>query len=260
MKLGELFIKIAVDFAVNNGIDEIYLTCFEEADDIVFLIRLIENYGFKKVSEKHNESVFTKRLLPDMNVEKPIDIALNFYPSFYDGELVEKYIVPIQPEYYKKLIIDNEPKQLALKGIGDQVVIERNTIKKAYLCHAKINRINEGDLLLFYRSSDYRALTAIGVVERFFSTKDPNEIIRIVGKRTVYSHNEIIQMAMSQTKVIMFLFHFLLEEIELKRLKELVILKGPPQSIMRIGHEEYLKIKEIGKINERFTFDKTKIC
>ncbi len=33
------------------------------------------------------------------------------------------------------------------------------------------------------------------------------------------------------------------------------ILQGPPQSITEIDHQKYLKIKEKGRINERFTFN-----
>lgn len=48
-KIGELFLKMAFQYCINNQIFEIYLTHFETEDDT--LTYLIENFGFEKVGE-----------------------------------------------------------------------------------------------------------------------------------------------------------------------------------------------------------------
>jgi len=87
-KIGELFIKMAVDVSVKNNIDEIYLTHFTKSDDP--LVKLISEYGFKKIAVKNNgEDVFVKKLIIDGDWAKslpPIEISKTFYPSFYDGD------------------------------------------------------------------------------------------------------------------------------------------------------------------------------
>jgi hypothetical protein len=58
-KIGELFTKISVAFAISNNIDELYLIYFTKPNDS--LVVLIENFGFYKVAEKNGEDIFIKK-------------------------------------------------------------------------------------------------------------------------------------------------------------------------------------------------------
>ncbi|MCQ1537371.1 GNAT family N-acetyltransferase [Methanosarcina sp. KYL-1] len=64
-RIGELFIKYAVKFAINEDVSEIYLTHFTEENDR--LVELISEYGFRKVAirrgEQDIEDVFVKEFL-----------------------------------------------------------------------------------------------------------------------------------------------------------------------------------------------------
>jgi hypothetical protein len=85
---------------------------------------------------------------------------------------------------------------------------------------------------------------------------DPKEILSIVGKRTVYSFTEIEEISKKSTTVILFMHHFHFKNpVQYKTLLKEKILRGPPQSITEIGHENYQKIKFLGGIDERFTFN-----
>jgi predicted nucleic acid-binding protein len=136
-------------------------------------------------------------------------------------------------------------------------IIEGNTIKKAYLSHSRIRKMSEGDILLFYRSVDERRITSLGVIEKVYhNIKNPDEIIRYVGKRSVYTKKEIEEIAKNPTKVILFKQHFHLRNpLALDYLRTNNIHTGAPQSIVRISHEKYLLIKRGGGINERFTIN-----
>ena len=249
---------MAVEYAINNSIDEIYLTHFTKENE--YLFELLAEFGFQIVAKKADgEDIYQKNLVPVKSVNAPIDISRIYYPSFYDGENVRKFVIPIQPEYHRRLFIDDLPEQLSLNGMNEMIV-EKNTIKKAYLSYSRIKGLHEGDVILFYRSVDIQGITTIGIVERVYAnTKDENEIIRFVGKRSVYTASEISEMAQKPTKVIIFRFHFLLNPISLDILKEEGILRSAPQSIQEISHEKYVILKKIGGIDERFTFDKTEI-
>lgn len=252
-KIGELFVKISIEFAIGNNIDELYLMHFTKPDD--YLVELIDDFGFHKTAEQNGQDVFIKRLVPDARTKGPAEISRKFYPSFYDGETTRKFIVPIRPEYHTRLFTDYQPRQPTIFEFGGELIIEGNTIKKAYLCHSITKNMSQGDILLFYRSVDERRITTLGVIEQVYhGATRPGEIIRYVGKRSVYSREEIEGMARKPTKVILFRQHFHLRNpLTLNYLKRNNIVRGAPQSIVRIPHEKYLMIRSDGGIDERFT-------
>ncbi|MCK5721329.1 MAG: hypothetical protein KAI84_02230, partial [Gammaproteobacteria bacterium] len=88
------------------------------------------------------------------------------------------------------------------------------------------------------------------------SLTDAEEIIRLVGKRTVYSFDEVSSMSQKPTIVILFTWHcHLTNPLSSDDLISEKVLKRAPQSIMGISHEKYLIIKNRGVINERFTIN-----
>ena len=263
-KIGELLLKLSFELAIKNNIPEIYLTHFTK--EIDYLVDLIEDFGFKKVSIIHQpwidipEDLFLKKVLikdDDIRGLTPSEISKNYYPNFYDGKEVRKHIIPIRPKYFKRLYTDFPKRQTTLNEHLGQFIIQGNTIKKAYLSHSSSKKMNVGDLLLFYRSEDAQSILSIGVIERVdYDMRDPTEIISIVGKRTVYSTAEIEEISKQNTTVILFNHHFHFKKpIKYKKLLNIGILRGPPQSITEIEHEDYQKIKQIGGIDERFAFD-----
>ena len=65
-----------------------------------------------------------------------------------------------------------------------------NTIRKVYLCRAKITRLRPGDLLLFYMSKDVRyaasrSITTVGIVEQVIDVTTVDDLIR-TAKRSVF--------------------------------------------------------------------------
>jgi len=255
-KIGELLVKLAIDYAIKNNIDEIYLTHFTNPDND-YLVDLITEYGFYKAAIKDDgEEIFVKELLVDK--EKiasmhPLEISNMFYPSLYDGDEVKKFLVPIRPEYHRRLFTDYKGRQTSLLEHAGEFIIEGNTIKKAYLSSSRIKNLSKGDILLFYRTIDRSEITSLGVVEKvLYGLQDKNEIFRNVRKRTVYSMEEIEKMAKKPTLVILFKWHFHLPNpLKLKDLKSIGV--SAPQSIALISDEKYLQIKMRGGIDERFT-------
>ncbi|MCX9025001.1 MAG: hypothetical protein OIN85_02760 [Candidatus Methanoperedens sp.] len=255
-KIGELFIKLSIKFALKNNLFEMYLTHFTKPDD--YFVDLISEYGFHKVAVKSTgEDIYIKELLVDKESIKslpPTEICKKFYPNFYDGTLIKKFIIPIRPKYHERLFIEYKGRQTTLPEHVGEFIIEGNTIKKAYLSNSRITKITPGDILLFYRSEDKMELTSLGVVENVFPrVQDKDEIMRHVGKRTVYSVEEIEKMAKDPTIVILFTSHFYLSKpLKLNDLIKTGIIKGVTRSITQISHENYLKIKSQGGIDERF--------
>ena len=257
-KIGELLIKISINYAIKNNIDEIYLTHHTKPNDR--LVNLIEQFGFFRTAKKIStgEDIFIKKLIQDEKCQTPLEVIKKFYPSFYDGPSVKKFIIPIRPEFHNRLFTDYYKRQPLLLEFYGKMLIEGNTIKKAYLCNSKLRGISIGDIIIFYRSGDEHALTSLGVVEKVFNNvRDPDKIEAEVGKRSVYTRKEMEKMAQKPTKIIMFTlnFHFS-KPIKLDKLKKLKLLAGAPQSIMSITHNNYLRINEMCGIDKKFCIDK----
>lgn len=249
-KIGELFIKLSIEKAIENNVNEIFLTHYIRENDR--LVPLIEKFGFSKESEKDDEPVFVKSLIPlDENFDSPLGVSNKYYPSYYDGEDVKKFLVPIKPRFHTRLFPDFQGRQAQLDEFKN-LITEGNTIKKAYLSNSNIQKISSGDLLLFYRSKQNQAITTLGVVEKTIPDLDETEdIYREVGKRSVYSNSEIEEMTEGGTLAILFKYHFHLTPLPLDTLRDIGL--SHPQSIAEIPHEKYKEIKERGGINERFT-------
>ncbi len=250
-KIGELFIKLSVEKAIRNDIDEIFLTHYIKEND--HLVSLIKEFGFSREATKgETEAVFLKSLTCDEPYSKePVQISKECYPSYYDGKDVNKYLIPIQPRFFRKLFPDYKGgKQTSLEQF-ERLITEGNTIKKAYLSHSSIRKIEPGDIVLFYRSQESSGITTLGVVEKAIPRlSEKGEIIKEIGKRSVYSNDEIEEIAEKETLVILFKQHFHLSLLTLDTLREMGLYS--PQSISEIPHEKYLEIKERGGVDERF--------
>jgi hypothetical protein len=255
-KIGELLLKISIDLTIQNACDEIFLTHFTEENDR--LVELITEYGFVKVgANSRGEEIFLKKLIPESRdiVGLPVtEVFKKYYPSFYDGVAVKKWIVPIHPEFHTRLFTDYGHRQTMLLEHVGEFIVEGNSIKKAYLSHSRIKQLKPGDILLFYRTKDDQSVTSLGVIEEIrIGMTATDEIIRFVGKRTVYTRDEIENNPKPLT-VILFRHHFHLKNpLKLTILLASGIFNGPPQSIMHISDEHYNVIKHLGGIDGRFT-------
>ena len=100
-------------------------------------------------------------------------------------------------------------------------------------------------------------MISLGVVEAIRGgLQDYGDVIKLVGKRTVYSVSEIQAIATKPSLVILFWQYWHLERpLSYLRLRSMGILKGPPRSIMQISEKNYSLIKETGGIDERFTIN-----
>ncbi|MCL2313158.1 MAG: hypothetical protein FWC41_11885 [Firmicutes bacterium] len=255
-RIGELFIKLAVKYCIENEIDEIYLTHYTKEED--YLSKLLFDYGFYIASKKTNgEEVYLKKLMTDSEISKnlsPSEIGCKYYPTFYDGVMVKKFIVPIVPQFHDRLFTDYKRRQSILSEFGGEFIVEGNTISKVYLSHSKIGNMSKGDLLLFYRSHDLKAVTTLGVLEEVTRIKDPKKIVEKVRNRTVYSYDEIMDLAKKPVLVLLFRWHFYLPQpLNLNKLTEVGILKGAPQTITKIEHQNYLKLRKESQLDERYT-------
>lgn len=240
-KIGELFLKAAFRYATERACEHLFTHTNAYEHD--YLLRLLEDFGFFQRGSYGSDAVLVKahpRVAPDPADLAPLEYARRYFPHYRFDSQVQKFIVPIRPNYHDILLPDYSPHQGRLFAAQNSA---GNAIKLAYLCHASASSIRLGDVLLFYRTNDERAVTSVGVVDNFKTLQDAAEIASLVSRRTVYSLHEIEKMAIKPTKVILFrLVEHLPRQVSHTQLQHDCDVAGPIQSIRKIQDEQFRKI------------------
>lgn len=244
-KIGELLLKLCFEFCSGNKMDSTFVTTFPKKGH---LINLMEDFGFIKIGDKENgEVIYAKDFIaPDsLNDLHPYVYDKKYFPNYFDGARVRKFIIPIRPEYHDRLFSDVIRIQKFIDEF-EPIVVEQNTIKKAYICRSQITLIRPGDILLFYRSVKDQGITGIGIAERTQRFKDNFEnLLAFIGPRSVYSIKELKEQFETEALAILFRYVSQLPKtLSREDLKEMGIIKGAPQSIQELENKLYKKLKE----------------
>jgi len=237
-KIGELFLKAAFQYSTKNCIEHIYLTM--KSDKQAYLQDMVKEYGFCHFGGHNGDQVFVKAhpVQPPKDSRTPLDYHVHFFPHFKCGSEIGKYIVPIQPKFHAVLFpeIQRQPGLFSHSAVG-------NAIKQAYLCHARIKGLAAGDIVMFYRSHDLKAITSIGVIESVHDLADTDKIVPLVSKRTVYSFDDISEMAEKRTKIILFRLAMHFEQpVTYQWLQSEGVINGQIQTIRKISDVSFRRI------------------
>lgn len=263
-KLGERFLKIAFDNALQYGVDEIYLTIFDKRPDQQTLIKLLEDWGFKchgfKETTSGKEKVYIRNFLPVVDRENPA----KSYP--YISLKSRKFIVPIYPAYHTELFPDSI---LRTESPYDYVENRpnRNALRKVYISRAIFRDLRKGDIVVFYRTgSRYPAhytsvATTIGVVESvIIDIKTVEDFIAHCRKRSVFADNELIEQWDHNKKYRPFVVNFIYfysfpTRMTLSELKNSGIISDAPRGFEGISDNAFLRLLEGSNANMRLIVD-----
>jgi GNAT superfamily N-acetyltransferase len=262
-KLGELLLKQVLWFAQRNKYDLAYVTVFPKQ---ALLIDLLVYYGFSQTKILPNgeimlEKTFATGTLPAVS-GNVFDFDREHYPRFDDGPSVRKFCVPIRPDYHRRLFPEiafgAELPLFPTTTFGPMLAhgparIPGNTIRKVYLCRAKITGLRPGDVLLFYMSKDEtyaasQSITTVGIVEQVVNVLSAEELITQTAKRSVFSADNLNRMQpsrISPVKVIDFLLlGHSVPSVPLGTLTSAGIFTNrPPQSVAELSEQRYTALK-----------------
>jgi GNAT superfamily N-acetyltransferase len=241
-KIGELFLRAAFRYATDQHCEAIFLHA--NAQRHAHLTQLLEDFGFSNVGSYQGDQMYVKQhpVQPPAIDMTPFQYLKRFYPHYMSGIEVRKFIIPIQPRYHDILFPDYDNPGRALPANHPRSHVS-NAIKLAYLSHMPNKRLRMGDLVLFYRTRDLKALTTLGVVEQFEISTSSSKIAQLVNRRTVYSDQEIVEMAERETKVVLFrLIRHLPNPIFYETLCKQRVIQGPIQSTVKITDESFSRI------------------
>lgn len=264
VRLGERFLKIIFDNAIQNKVDEIYVTIFDKRDEQKRLISLLEEWGFiyygKKNTNSGEELVYVRDFTPHFYKLNP---KLSF-PFITTATNI--FLIPIYPDYHSDLLPDS---YLRTESPFDFIEHNphRNAISKVYISRSIERGIEAGDLLIFYRtakggSAYYTSvITTIGIVEeKIENIKDENEFILRCRKRSVFTDEGLKEFWNYNPKYRPFIINFLAaysfglgHRLNREKLLELKIISGSDnelRGLKKITKEQFEKILNETQTNE----------
>ena len=247
-KIGECFIKIMVNEAIQKNVNDIYITTFEKQESLIYLLR---QYGFEFFTYKNT-------IKSDGTVEKEAVYVKNVkdkskYP-YVQLRNQGIFIFPIIPKYHKLLFEDAEVEyQISIDDTQGKNACA-NAIKKAFITNANRKNIKSGDIILFYASHNKKNITTLGIVETTWNKfESQEEIFNIVRKRTAYDEEELKKVTRLDSLVIMFKHYITFKNpISYEFLYNNRIVKRYIQSPISIKKEDLKKIIEQGQTQNMF--------
>lgn len=254
-KVGELLLRTILDWASGQPAVTSLFVEVRPHESKEPLLRFLEQFGFSRSSaapKPNGDIAFVKELVPpESTALSPYQFHVAYGPPAILGT-ARTFVIPVQPHWYLGLFPDSPAfgafGATTLGAGAAPATPFGNAIRKAYLCHSPTKSIPEGSTLLFYRSADKAgrghsrgvgALQAVGVAERSLRTSSSERILSFVGRRTVYSAEDVGDMCKGGRDVLAVLFrhdHYLPSDTPLT-LDELIaasVLNGAPQSVVEV--------------------------
>jgi len=258
VRLGERFLKIIFDNALQFKVEEIYVTIFNKRDEQLRLIDLLKSWGFKeygiKATENGEELVFVRNFKPTFSLENPKET----FP--YISKETNIFLCPIWPKYHTELLPDSI---LTTESPYNFVENEphRNAISKAYISRSWERDLKCGDLIIFYRTGGkyVGVISTIGTVESIITDiKDENDFILKLRKRSIFSNEELKEWwnynPRNRPFIVNFLFNYSFpKRINLEHLVKFGIIKdyeSVPRGFEKITKEQFCTIIKETKSDE----------
>lgn len=249
-RLGERFMKIIFDNAIERNVDEIYVTLFTDRGELKALHDLALRWGFyvhgKKTSHGKTETVLVKVL---KQYRTDLSVRENF-PNLRKN--CNKYILPIFPEFHTTLLPDSK---LNTENEVDFVGREphRYALQKVYVSWAPCYDAKPGDIFLFYRTGPEgtikkytSVITTVAVVEEIVQNfRSEAEFLHICQNRSVFTEAQLREFWRNHSyhlKVLKFIFvKSLVKRPTLGKLWDLGVVQpyGGPRSFTKITDAQF---------------------
>ena len=270
VRLGERFLKIIFDNAIQFKVEEIYVTIFAKREEQKRLILLLEDWGFKLYGTKNTangeELVYVRDFTPTFDINNP---KLTFP---FISKNTDVFMIPIYPDYHTELLPDSI---LTTESPFDfkENRPHRNAISKVYISRSIRRDIKKGDIIIFYRTTARSraayytsVITTIALCEgKIEDIKDENDFILKCRKRSVFDDNGLRKFWNYNPKYRPFIINFLHtysfptgKRINRQKLLDLGVLTGAENEIRglkKITKEHFELILKETETNESIIVD-----
>ena len=255
-RLGERFIKKALDFAISERADLCYLTIFEKHEA---LIKLLTKYGFTRYGFKSTLDGEELVLIKNMKTVSG-DIVFD-YPLISMNQR-RKFLISIYPQYHSAMfpdsILNNEDSNI----ISD--VTYTNSIHKIYVCRMNdISSLRKGDILVIYRtktegrSAEYSSVaTSICLVEKIRSQNeflDFEEFYKYASRYSIFDKEDLKHWYLKGgCYVIKMLYNAALKKRPTRKVlvEKVGLNRDMYWGFISLTEEQFESIIEVGEIDE----------
>jgi predicted nucleic acid-binding protein len=210
-RLGERFIKIIFDNAIQYKVEEIYLTMFEDGEGLHVLADLLISWGFfrygKKITVNGEETVFVKKL---GCYNSSLTVRKNFPNILYNKQ---KFILPIFPWFHTALLPDSKLNtENEVNFLGREA--HKYALQKVYISWSFERNINKGDFVLFYRTGESESnkkyssvITTLGIItDVIFNFQSKEDFLKHCQNRTVFSPEDLNKFSKKLENLIIIKF------------------------------------------------------
>lgn len=234
-RYGELLLKAVLRSHYEHGAGSAYVEVWERHQR---LIEFMEMFGYTDAGRSaRGEIVLAKRYQPRDTSMSPLEFHIAYGPPAVSDQ-ANLFVIPIVERWHDQLFPECIPEadQLMFPGLDGTTHPWGNALRKAYLCNSTTKQIEPGDAILFYRSG-LQIVSVVGVVEETRRTSSPDEVLNLVGGRTVYGRSDIAQLASHSSQVLVVLFRQdrnVDPGWSLAELQDHGVLKAPPQTVTKV--------------------------
>jgi hypothetical protein len=234
-RYGELLLKAVLQSHHDHHVDSAYVEVWDHHQPLIDFLNL---FGYVEAGKStKGEVVLVKTFRPRDETLPPLKYHIRYGPPAVSTK-ANVFVIPIVPRWHDQLFPECIPddNQLPLPGFGVSTRPWGNALRKAYLCNASSQQMQPGDAILFYRSS-FQTVSVVGVVEQTVRTSSADEVLNLVGGRTVYGAGDIAELASHPSGVLVILFRkdrVITPAWTLTVLKDNEVLKAPPQTVTKV--------------------------
>lgn len=260
---GERFMKRILDIAIQMGYPEVYVTMFDDTDELIHLRHFFEYYGFIEVGRKlHANNRSESVLVRDMTTR--VGDFVKDYP-YLDMSQGKKYLLAVKPEYHTNLFPDSILKTEHYDILKD--VSQTNSINKIYICWMKDARnLHQGDKVVIYRMNDglgyaeYRSVaTSICTISEIKTINDFTDVesfIQYANRYSVFSEKDLRQWYNVKPNfvVIKMLYNLAFQKKVIR--KDIIEQVGVPREaywgIVPLSDTQFSQIIKLGNADGRY--------
>ncbi|MFA4088074.1 MULTISPECIES: GNAT family N-acetyltransferase [Mycobacteroides] len=234
-RYGELLLKAVLRSHSDHGVGSAYVEVWEHHQRLIDFMGM---FGYSDAGRSaRGEIVLAKRYKPQDVSLSPLDFHIAYGPPAISDQ-ANVFVIPIVERWHDQLFPECIPDttQLMLPGLDGTTHPWGNALRKAYLCNSSTKQVQPGDAILFYRSG-FQTVSVVGVVEETARSSAPDEVLNLVGGRTVYGPADIAQLASHSSQVLVILFRqdrVVDPEWTLTELQNHGVLKAPPQTVTKV--------------------------
>ena len=190
LRLGERFLKIIFDNALEQTVEEIYVTMYDSREEVKHLKSLMEDWGF--VLKGKNKTTGEIYLIKDM-----INYNYNEKPKF-NYPLIKPSrkasYLPIYEDLHLKLFPDLHLKNENMSFLNSTAC--SYAVEKIYVCAWENVNLEPGSLLFVYRianfNKSYRSvISGVCILNEIIRPQKLEDFLALCKNRTVFSEDEL---------------------------------------------------------------------